>query len=274
MPMRFRRTRERRGGRRARRSLPPILFAYVFILVVACGGDDESLNTTVAADTPAVGSVSEAPQEAGGDAGSETAALEDMENAGAGITLRASAADNIDDACLGAKEVTVEPEALLFFCVEVANQGRIPLTDVEVLARDQRLDLSQFMIAVGDFARIDPEGFLIAILVEPVLDGRLAGRIAEEGFEVWLEAGAIPVDAGGVEMEKILANTRILVQVRQHDSPTGFASAVATGADTLLSIANRFPLAMGFLVLVPLLALTVAAGSRVRGRRKAGRLPN
>ena len=276
--VRFQRIWEREGGRRARHSFLPALIAFVLLLVGACGGNDKSLNTPQVSDTtaPTVSPepATQAPEQTMGDAQSDALAPSSVETSDTGITLKASVADNADDACVGAKEITVEPDALLFFCVEVANQGRIPLTDVEILSTDQRLSIGSFIVAEGDFANIDPEGFLIAALVEPVVDGKLAGQVANDGLEVWLEANAVPVGPGGVELEKILANSRILVQV-QEDGSTSFTAAVGAGADTLLSIASRFPLVAGFVVLLlPFLALILWFGWWCRRRLRSGHYPH
>lgn len=275
---RFLRLRERKGGRRARRILLPALIVFVLLLLGACGGNDEPLNTPQTSDTSAVApkpaSAAEATDQAMDNAQSGAPSSRDGRMPDKGITLKASVADNVDEACVGAKEITVEPDALLFFCVQVANQGRIPLADVEILSQDRHLDLGTFIIADGDSTRIDPDGLLIATLVEPVVDGRLAGQIARDGLEVLLEASAIPVNADGVEMEELFANSRILVQVQEDDSPTGFRTAMGAGVDTLLSYANRFPLVLGFTVLLlPVLGLVVAMVCWVYGRRKAGRAP-
>lgn len=258
--MRFRRTWDRRGGRRARHSLLATVVAFLFLLLSACGNSDETLLNPSAADAPpvATGMVDPAADQTATDTESAVADSDDQAIPAAGITLYASVADNVDDACVGNKKVTVEPDALLFFCVQVANLGEVPLADVEVVSKDGNLDLKSFTPFLGTFDHIDPGGVLLATLAEPVVNGRLAGEIAEEGLDIWLEASAIPVDSAGVELEEVLANSQVLVRVQAEDSSTGLASGLGSGADALFDIGHRMFLAMGFLL--PFLAFLALVG--------------
>lgn len=253
--MRFRRTWDRRGGRRARHILLSSLVAFLFLLLSACGDNQETLLTPPSADAPAeTGEVIDpAADQTGPGAGSDLTASDGQAIPAAAITLYASVADNVDEACVGNKKVTVEPDALLFFCVQVANLGEVPLTDVEIVSRDGNVDPGSLTALQGTFDHIDPGGVLLATLAEPVVNGRLAGEIAEEGLEVWLEATATPVDSAGVELEEVLANSQVLVRVEADGSSTRLAAVMGSGADALFDVGSRMFMAMEFLL--PFLAL-------------------
>ena len=258
--MRFRRTWDRRGGRRARHILLSALVAFLFLLLSACGDNQETLFTPPSADAPAVvGGVDHpAADQMETGAGSDVTVSDGQVIPGAALTLYASVADNLDEACVGNKKVTVEPDALLFFCVQVANLGQVPLTDVEIVSKDGNVDAGSLTALQGTFDHIDPGGVLLATLAEPVVNGRLSGEIAEEGLEVWLEATATPVDSAGVELEEVLANSQVLVRVQAEDSSTELASVMGSGADALFDVGHRMFLAMEFLL--PILAfLTLVA---------------
>ena len=248
--MRIRRTWDRRGGHRARHSTLLALVSFLFLLLSACGDNQETLLTPPSADAPAVatGVIDPAGDGTAADAEPDVTASDVQAIPGAAITLYASVADNVDEACVGNKKVTVEPDALLFFCVQVANLGEVPLTDVEVVSKDGDVTLESFIPMNGTFDHIDPGGVLLATLAEPVVNGRLAGEIAEEGLHVWLEASAIPVDAAGVELEEVLANSQVLVRVQAGDSSAELASVMGSGADALFDVGHRMFMAMEFLL--------------------------
>ena len=248
--MRFRRTWDRTGGRRARHGLLPALVAFLFLLLSACGNNQETLLTPAASDTPpvATGVTEPAADRTATVTESDTMAPDGQAIPAAGITLHASVADNVDDACVGDKKVTVEPDALLFFCVQVGNLGEVPLTDVEVVSKDGDVTLDSFTPLQGSFDHIDPGGVLLATLAEPVVNGRLAGEVAEEGLDVWLEASAIPVNSAGVELDEVLANSQVLVRIQADDSSTGLASAMGSGADALFDVGHQMFLVMEFLL--------------------------
>ncbi len=249
--LRYRRTGTREGRRRARQGLSSVLIALLLLVVGACGNDGETLDA----------------QEVPAPPGSGSTALETGEQPH--MLINASVADNHSDACLGAKEITVEPDDLLHFCVQVANLGEIPLTDVEISSDDPNLDMGSLLAVSGDFEKIDPEGFLIATLAEPVGDGILSGQMAQDGIDIWLRATATPVSADDAELEEILANAMVFVQVEEADSPAGFASTVGSGVDTLLTGINRFPLMLSLIVIVvPFVGVVTGLGLLVKQRRE------
>ena len=112
-----------------------------------------------------------------------------------GILVGAWISDDPDDPCLGTEHFTAEPDATLYFCLEVENTGASALTDVSVRSRNVRLDVDAFETLQGSFNRIEPGGLLVAVLEVPMEEGRLAGRVATRGLEIGLEAEAVPVDA-------------------------------------------------------------------------------
>jgi hypothetical protein len=219
-------------------------------LLSACVNNNQTISAASVADTPSVAIEVMEPAVDPSTADTKSAALGSgtPEIPGSGIALNAFAADNIDDACVGKTEITVEPDALLFFCVQVANLGEVPLTDVEVLSKDADVDLSTFTALKGSFDHIDPGGVLLATMAEPVVDGRFVGELARDGLNVWLQAGATSVDSTGVDLEQILADSQVFVRVQTDGSSTGPASAMASGTDALFDVGSRMFLALEILI--------------------------
>ena len=58
-----------------------------------------------------------------------------------GILVTAWVSEDANDPCLGVQNITVEPEADVYLCLEVENTGTSALTDVEVRTRNLRLNL-------------------------------------------------------------------------------------------------------------------------------------
>lgn len=263
---RSRRTRDSGGRRRTRSGFLPALVVFLFLLLSACGNDRETLLPPPASNTPA-GMAGPASDQTATETESVAMASDGQEIPPAGITLHASVADNVDDACVGAKEVTVEPQGLLFFCVQVGNLGAVPLTDVEVVFKDGDVDLGSFTPHLGTFDHIDPGGVLLATLAEPVVNGRLAGVIAEEGLNVWLEASAMPVDSAGVDLEEVLAESQVLVRVEADYFSTGLATVAVSGADALFDVGHQmFPALELILPFVAFLALVAVLIRWARSR--------
>ena len=103
----------------------------------------------------------------------------------ADMLVAAWVADTDEDPCLGDQDIRVGPDATVHFCLEIENTGEVALTDVRVRSEALRLrsdapspNMNSFMPVQGDFDRIEPGRLLIATLSEPIVNGRLAGRVS------------------------------------------------------------------------------------------------
>ena len=105
-----------------------------------------------------------------------------------GMLVTAWLSDNAEDPCLGSDHLTVEANATVHFCVEVANTGASALTDVRLSSEDVRLNTAGFVVEQGSFERIEPGKVLVATLAEPVVEGRLASRVVTRGYSIGLAA--------------------------------------------------------------------------------------
>ena len=79
--------------------------------------------------------------------------------------------EDADEPCLGVQNITVEPEAEIYLCLEVENTGTSALTDVEVRTRNLRLNLDNFRPTQGRFNRIEPNELMAAVLELPIEEG-------------------------------------------------------------------------------------------------------
>ena len=128
-----------------------------------------------------------------------------------GLLVTAWASTDDEDPCLGTKNLNVERDDTVHFCVEVANEGEVTLTDVDLYSDVLPLDENPFLVERGSLDRIDPGQFLTATLTEEVIAGRLADRIATRGLEILIEATATPVDADIPQLGVISDRTRVSV---------------------------------------------------------------
>ena len=120
-----------------------------------------------------------------------------------GIRVTAWVSEDAQDPCLGVQNITVEPDAEVYLCLEVENTGTSALTDVEVSTRNLRLNLDNFRPVQGDFNRIEPNELMSAVLTLPIEEGRLAGRVATRGLPIELEVMATPVDFDGAALDEV-----------------------------------------------------------------------
>ena len=187
----------------------------------------------------------------------------------AGILVTASVSDNADDLCLGNQHVTVEPEATIYFCLEVENVGASTLTDVEISSENLRIDVNSFTALQGSFDRIEPGDLLVASLSEPVVEGRLAGRLVTRTLEIGLVAEALPVDAGGAALQQVSGYASVSVNVFEEGSWPGFFDSVVNGAGALRAIVSVGLIVFG--VLVPFLPIVAAVIALIWWRRRRNR---
>ena len=187
----------------------------------------------------------------------------------AGMVVTASVSDNVDDRCLGNQHVTVEPDATVYFCLEVENVGASALTDVEISPENVGIDVDSFTALEGSFDRIEPGGLLVASLSEPVVEGRLAGRLATRGLEIGLTVEAVPVDAGGALLEEVSGYASVWVDVVEEGSWPGFFDSVINGAGALRVIVGVVLIVFG--VLVPFLPIVAGFIALIWWRRRRHR---
>lgn len=275
-PTRCRCTWARRGSLRTGVGLPPVL-AFLVLLLSACGNSSDTLLDSADPYSPGIAARTDspAPQTTEGPrafGGTDDEAPNGDPAPGQGITLQASMAGNANDTCLGVKKITVEPTALLLFCVEVAEQGQIPLSEVEVSSQELGLNMSSWTPLEDTFSGIPPEGVLLATSAEPAVGGRVAAQIAQEGREIWLDAGAATADSA-VDLQEFLADSTVLVQLEDTDLIGRLATAMASGTDGVVSIAKRMGATadalVPFLVFNALIGATVWWMSRHRRGRRA-----
>ncbi len=188
-----------------------------------------------------------------------------------GILVRAWASTGLNDPCRGNKEITVETGAIVRFCIEVENQGETVLTDVTIQPETLRLRWISLQPGRGNFDRIEPGQFLVAEMEEgPVVEGRLAGRVATRGLDIQIKATATPVDSDGVELADISGDSHLFVIVNEDDSQPGFTESVGTGVSALAAGVGVVLRVVG--VLVPFLPFAVVIGAAIWWlRRRAGR---
>ena len=189
-----------------------------------------------------------------------------------GITARAWVSDDGGDPCLGTDYFSADPDSTLYFCLEVENTGASALTDVTVRSREVRLDVGSFELVQGGFGRIEPGELLVAVLAEPVEDGRMAGRVATRGLEINLEVEAVPVDSDGTPLQEVAASAWVYVDVEEDESLPGFADSVSDGAGFLRSLVGVALVVIGVVIpFLPFIAVIIALIWWRRRRRRARR---
>lgn len=181
-----------------------------------------------------------------------------------GILVTAWVTTEDGDPCLGDREIDVETGDTLRFCLEVENRGEAPLTDVRVRSEALRRRVDSFTAVKGGFDRIESGEILVAVLEEPVTDGRLAGRVATRGLNVSIGATATPVGADGAGLPEISDDSVLFVNVVEPPEPdpppVGFTDAVGAGAGALVAAARVVAVIAGALLpFLPIIA-AVAAG--------------
>ena len=185
-----------------------------------------------------------------------------------GIQVTAWVSQDAGDPCLGVQNITVEPDADVYLCLEVENTGTSALTDVEVSTRNLRLNLDNFRPAQGSFTRIEPGDLMAAVLALPFEEGRLAGRVATRGLPIELEVMATPVDFDGAALDEVRGESVVWVQVDTDDALPGFGDSVSDGASGVVAVFSVVLIVVGVLVpFLPIIAVIAAVIWWIRRRR-------
>lgn len=192
-----------------------------------------------------------------------------------GILVTAWVTADDGDPCLGDQDIAVETGGTLRFCLEVENRGEAALTDVRVRSEALRRRVDSFVAVEGGFDRIESGEILVAVLEEPVIDGRLAGRVATRGLNVNIGAEATPVGADGAGLPEVSDDSALYVNVVEPEPdspPPGFVDAVGGGLSVLAAIGGVAVLiAGGLLPFLPFIAAIAAVVWWLR--RRSNRRP-
>ena len=175
--------------------------------------------------------------------------------------------EDAQDPCLGVQNITVEPDADVYLCLEVENTGTSALTDVEVSTRNLRLNLDNFQPVQGSFNRIEPGDLMAAVLELPIEEGRLAGRVATRGLPIELEVMATPVDFDGTTLDEVWGESIVWVQVDSDDALPGFGDSVSDGASGVVAVFSVVLIVVGVLLpFLPIIAVIAAVIWWIRRR--------
>ena len=186
-----------------------------------------------------------------------------------GIMVTAWVSEDADDPCLGVQNITVEPDANVYLCLEVENTGTSALTDVEVSTRNLRLNLDNFQTTQGRFTRIEANELMAAVLELPIEEGRLAGRVATRGLPIELEVTATPVNFDGTALDEVWGESVVWVQVDTDDALPGFGDSVSDGASGVVAVFSVILIVVGVLLpFLPIIAVIVALIWWIRRRRQ------
>lgn len=186
-----------------------------------------------------------------------------------GIMVTAWVSEDADDPCLGVQNITVEPEADVYLCLEVENTGTSALTDVEVSTRNLRLNLDNFRPVQGRFDRIEANELMAAVLELPIEEGRLAGRVATRGLPIELEVTATPVNFDGTALDEVWGESVVWVRVDTDDALPGFGDSVSDGASGVVAVFSVILIVVGVLLpFLPIIAAIAAFIWWIRRRRQ------
>ncbi len=185
-----------------------------------------------------------------------------------GIRVTAWVSEDAQDPCLGVQNITVEPDAKVYLCLEVENTGTSALTDVDVSTRNLRLNLDNFRPVQGSFNRIEANELMAAVLELPIEEGRLAGRVATRGLPIELEVFATPVDFDGTALDEVWGESVVWVQVDTDDALPGFGDSVSDGASGVVAVFGVVLIVVGVLLpFLPIIAAIAAIIWWIRRRR-------
>ena len=193
-----------------------------------------------------------------------------------GVTVTGWVSTGDEDPCLGDYDIAIGPESTVHFCLEIENTGEVALTDLGIRSETLRirsdaptLSPHSFVAVQGGFDRIEPGELLFATVSQPVVEGRLAGRVATRGVEVSFRVTGTPVYPEGVETEDVIGIAQVYVYVTEDDS-ISFPAAVRVGADALLAVGSFLGVVVG--VLLPFLPVIAMIGALVWWIRRRKRM--
>ncbi len=194
-----------------------------------------------------------------------------------GMRVTAWAASTEEDPCLGVQDIVVGPEDTVYFCLEIENTGEAPITSVKVHSDALRLrsdTRNRFMTVQGGFDRIEPGEWLVATLAEPIVDGRLAGRVATRGLEVGFDVLATPIRDDGRSLDDVSGSYWLSVFVEEDDSLT-FSSALRAGADGVVALFSFLGVLVGLILpFLPIVAPLVVLAWWLRRRSNTKKQPD
>ena len=189
------------------------------------------------------------------------------------VMLQAWLARGGEDPCLGFENLDAPPDGDVGFCFELENDGETALTEVRLSSHALRFandDLT--VLSGGSLNRIEPGERVVATLVEPIADGRIAGRVATRGLEIDVRLSAVPVTETGTELARLARSHGLFLYVEEEDTPPGFGDALSGGWNALVAVGNGVLLVFGALLpFLPVILIALAVAWWWLRRRRARR---
>ncbi len=191
-----------------------------------------------------------------------------------GISVALWVSEGDDDPCLGDQHVVAKAESVVNFCLEVENRGEAALTRLSLESEPLRLAEETFEVVEGGFARITSGERLVATLPVQMSDGRLGGRAATRGIELWVSVTATPVDDDSEALAEISDTSWVTVEVTEDESLPGFTDAIGRGASMLVAVFSVALIVVGAAIPFLPIAAVVAAVVWWWRRRRSARGPS
>ena len=189
------------------------------------------------------------------------------------VILRAWMAAGDEDPCLGFTDLVSPPDGEVGFCFELENDGETALTEVTLSSNELRFNTDDLIVPDGtNLERIESGERVFATLVEPISDGRIAGRVATRGLEINVRLSAVPVTETGAELARLARNAGLYLHVDEEETPASFGDALRGGWNALVSIGNGILLVVGaILPFLPVIVIALLIAAWWLRRRRARR---
>ncbi len=186
----------------------------------------------------------------------------DPDRLGSDMEVVAWLGEDMEDACPGVSDLSIEADGSAVLCVQISNTGEDALTDIDVTAPAFRLRRDDFTVNAGNatLERMAPDDDLLVYAVLDADDGFIHRVDTSGGLQITIDVTATAETDANAEPN---GSDSVFISADRDDPLPGFGDSFSGGWSAMIFVLSLLMLVLGgVLPFIPIIILVVWLGRK------------